>query len=122
MVIGGLRYYFPCALVRSCSLILAWCGQTAALGCGPGLHSPPLGLQLSWAGTLRSSWHRRVSGWLPGTLEVGVLAPTLPSLQQACCLCGREAQYGAQTFSAGLHHPPPTESLVQSEESQLWAC
>lgn len=56
MIIRGLRYYFPSALVRLCSLICPWCGQIAAPNSGPGLHGPPLGLQLSW--TSRFSWYR----------------------------------------------------------------
>lgn len=62
-------------LVRLCSLISP--AHVASLQ--PWAPRPSSQLQLSWAGTTTSRWHRQAAGFHAGsrrTLMVGVLAPT----------------------------------------------
>lgn len=60
MIIGGLRYYFPCTLVRLCSLI---CRPTWPV-CSPGLQDPSLSVaaELGWDHDVQMA---QAGGWLP---------------------------------------------------------
>lgn len=68
MIIGGLRYYFPCVLARLCSLI-CWPLWT---DCSRGLRGP------SFLGCSQSRWHGQAAGFHAGswrTFLVGVWPP-----------------------------------------------
>ena len=63
MIIGGLRYYFPCTLVRLCSLIRRPTWPTWPV-CSPRLQGPSLSVaaELGWDHDIQMA---QAGGWLP---------------------------------------------------------
>ena len=101
MIIGGLRYYFPCTLVRLCSLIR----RPTWPVCSPGLRGPSLSVaaELGWDHDVQMA---QAGGWLPCWLPEdphgGCPGPHPPILTLRCLrlqmrnLGLRQEAHGAQ--------------------------